>query len=56
MKVYDTPDAINSYRIKTLRSALKLEILGMKKKGNLLIKLLKMSLVLLATEELFLRA
>ena len=35
MKVYDTPDAINSYRIKTLRSALKLEILGMKKKRTI---------------------
>ena len=39
MKVYnvlvaDTPDAINRYRIKTLRSALKLEIAGMKRKGQ----------------------
>ena len=41
MKVYDTPDAINNYRIKTLRSALKLEILGMKRKGQSVYQMVK---------------
>tara|TARA_Y100001937_G_scaffold68305_1_gene93323 strand:+ start:1392 stop:1592 length:201 start_codon:yes stop_codon:yes gene_type:complete len=41
MKVYDTPDAINNYRIKTLRSALKLEILGMKRKGQSVYQIIK---------------
>jgi len=41
MKVYDTPDAINRYRIKTLRSALKLEILGMKRKGQSVYRMIK---------------
>ena len=41
MKVYDTPDAINRYRIKTLRSALKLEILGMKRKGQAVYRMIK---------------
>ena len=41
MKVYDTPDAINRYRIKTLRSALKLEILGMKRKGQSVYRMVK---------------
>lgn len=41
MKVYDTPDAINRYRIKTLRSALKLEMLGMKRKGQSVYRMIK---------------
>jgi hypothetical protein len=41
MKVYDTPDAINRYRIKTLRSALKLEILGLKRKGQSVYQMVK---------------
>ena len=41
MKVYDTPDAIDRYRIKTLRSALKLEILGMKRKGQSVYRMIK---------------
>ena len=41
MKVYDTPNAINRYRIKTLRSALKLEILGMKRKGQSVYRMIK---------------
>ena len=41
MKVYDTPDAINRYRIRTLRSALKLEILGLKRKGQSVYQMVK---------------
>ena len=41
MKVYDTPDAIKNYRIKALRSALKLEILGMKRKGQSAYQIIK---------------
>ncbi len=33
MKIYDTPEKIDSYRLKVLRGALKLEILGMKRRG-----------------------
>ena len=33
-KVYDTPQAINGFRIRTLRSALRLETKGMKKRGQ----------------------
>ena len=33
-KVYDTPEAINGFRIRTLRSALRLETKGMKKRGQ----------------------
>ena len=33
-QVFDTPEAINAYRLCALRSALKLEILGMKKRGQ----------------------
>ena len=41
MKVYDTPEAIKNYRIKALRSALKLEILGMKRKGQSAYQIIK---------------
>tara|TARA_Y100000287_G_C14122480_1_gene305640 strand:+ start:114 stop:314 length:201 start_codon:yes stop_codon:yes gene_type:complete len=41
MKVYDTPEAIKNYRIKTLRSALKLEILGMQRKGQSVYQIIK---------------
>lgn len=41
MTVLNTPDAINNYRIKTLRSALKLEILGMKRKGQSVYQIIK---------------
>ena len=33
MKIYDTPKKIDSYRLKVLHGALKLEILGMKRRG-----------------------
>jgi len=36
-----TPKAINNYRIRTLRSALKLEILGMKRKGPSVYSIIK---------------
>jgi hypothetical protein len=41
MTVLNTPDAINNYRIKTLRSALKLEILGMKRNGQSVYQIIK---------------
>lgn len=41
MKVYDTPEAIKNYRIKTLRSALKLEMLGMQRKGQSVYQIIK---------------
>ena len=31
--VLDTPEAINGFRVRSLRSALKLEILGMSRRG-----------------------
>lgn len=34
MTVLDTPEQINSFRLKSLRGALKMEILGMKKRGQ----------------------
>ena len=34
MTTLDTPEAIDAYRLCALRSALKLEILGMKKRGQ----------------------
>ena len=34
MQVYDTPKAIDQFRIRALRSALKMEILGMKRRGQ----------------------
>jgi hypothetical protein len=34
MTVYDSPEKISMYRLKVLRSAMKLELLGMKKKGR----------------------
>jgi anion-transporting ArsA/GET3 family ATPase len=33
-QVFDTPDAINTFRLLALRGALKLEILGMTKRGQ----------------------
>ncbi len=41
MQVYDTPEAINQYRMRVLRSALKLEILGMKRRGQPVSKIIK---------------
>jgi len=34
MQVYDTPEAIDQFRLRALRSALKMEILGMKRRGQ----------------------
>ena len=34
MEVYDSPEAINNFRLRALRGALKLEILGMKRRGR----------------------
>jgi hypothetical protein len=34
MQVYDSPEAINNFRLRALRGALKLEILGMKRRGR----------------------
>ena len=33
MQVYDTPEAIDLFRMRALRGALKMEIFGMKRKG-----------------------
>ena len=34
MQVFDTPEKIRAFRLRTLRGALKLEILGMKRRGR----------------------
>ncbi|MAR67042.1 MAG: hypothetical protein CL833_07330 [Crocinitomicaceae bacterium] len=34
MQVYDTPEAIEQFRLRALRSALKMEIFGMKRRGQ----------------------
>lgn len=34
MQVYDTPEAINLFRMRALRGALKMEIFGMKRRGQ----------------------
>lgn len=34
MQVYDTPEAIDQFRLRALRGALKMEILGMKRRGQ----------------------
>lgn len=34
MQVYDTPEAIDQFRLRALRSALKMEIFGMKRRGQ----------------------
>jgi len=34
MQVYDSPEVINNFRLRALRGALKLEILGMKRRGR----------------------
>ena len=34
MEGYDSPEAINNFRLRALRGALKLEILGMKRRGR----------------------
>jgi hypothetical protein len=34
MQVYDTPEAIDQFRMRALRSALKMEIFGMKRRGQ----------------------
>lgn len=34
MQVYDTPEAIDQFRMRALRGALKMEIFGMKRRGQ----------------------
>ena len=34
MQVLDTPEAINQFRMRALRGALKMEIFGMKRRGQ----------------------
>ena len=34
MQVYDTPEAIDLFRMRALRGALKMEIFGMKRRGQ----------------------
>ena len=34
MKIFDTPEKIDGFRLRALRGALKLEILGMKRRGR----------------------
>jgi len=34
MQVYDTPEAIDRFRLRALRGALKMEIFGMKRRGR----------------------
>jgi len=41
MQVYDSPEAINNFRLRSLRGALKLEILGMKRRGRSAYSLIK---------------
>ena len=41
MSVLTNPDAIDTYQLCTLRSALKLEIIGMKRKGQSAYSILK---------------
>ena len=41
MTTYDDPQAIAHFRMKTLRGALKLEILGMKRRGRTVYSIVK---------------
>ena len=41
MKVYDTPEQIDAFRLRALRGALKLEILGMRRKGRSVYSIVK---------------
>ena len=41
MKVYDTPEQIDAFRLRALRGALKLEILGMKRGGRSVYSIIK---------------
>jgi hypothetical protein len=41
MKVYDTPEQIDAFRLRALRGALKLEILGMKRGGHSVYSIVK---------------
>jgi hypothetical protein len=41
MKVYDSPQQISLFRLKTLKGALKLEILGMKRNGRSVYSIVK---------------
>ena len=41
MKVYDTPEQIDAFRLRALRGALKLEILGMKRGGRSVYSIVK---------------
>jgi hypothetical protein len=41
MQTYDSPETINNFRLRSLRGALKLEILGMKRRGRSAYSLIK---------------
>jgi hypothetical protein len=41
MLAYDNPQAIEAFRMRSLRGALKLEILGMKRKGRSVYSIVK---------------
>jgi hypothetical protein len=41
MQIYDNPQSIAHFRMKTLRGALKLEILGMKRRGRSVYSIVK---------------
>lgn len=41
MKVYDTPEQIDAFRLRALRGALKLEVLGMRRKGRSVYSIVK---------------
>tara|TARA_Y100001951_G_C11184023_1_gene207608 strand:- start:34 stop:228 length:195 start_codon:yes stop_codon:yes gene_type:complete len=41
MLTYDNPQAIEAFRMRSLRGALKLEILGMKRKGRSVYSIVK---------------
>jgi len=41
MQTYDTPEQIDAFRLRTLRGALKLEILGMRRGGRSVYSIVK---------------
>ena len=41
MEVYDSPQAIANFRLRSLRGALKLEIAGMKRRGRSVYSIIK---------------
>tara|TARA_R110000824_G_scaffold233677_2_gene421985 strand:+ start:953 stop:1162 length:210 start_codon:yes stop_codon:yes gene_type:complete len=41
IQVYDTPQAIDGFRVRALRSALRLEVLGMSRRGRSVYSIVK---------------